>query len=154
MKAYTLHNEREVKKDMKKSIKTIATIGTMTILLCGTYWLGTTQAETVTVEKEIIKRVEVVPDGYIPLEECIPLEDVACYFIDGYDYPCFELKDIGNQLDNPNNKSYADIMQGLENETEDFKNNFVDMRQVTDYTATDEGLQLYLEDGSCYFWDR
>lgn len=139
---------------MKRTIKTIGIIGAMTILLCGAYLLGTTQAETVTVEKEVEKRVEVVPDGYIPLDECIPLEDIACYFINGYGYPCFELKDVKNQLDNPNNRSYAEIMEGLEDETEDFRNNFVDMRQVTDYTTTENGLQLYLSDGSGYYWER
>lgn len=91
---------------MKKSIKTIGTIGALTILLCGAYLLGTTQAETVTVEKKVVKTVEVVPDGYI------------------------------------------------DTTTEEFRNNFVDMRQVTDYTATDEGLQLYLLDGSGYYWER
>ena len=106
---------------MKRIIKTIGTIGAMTILLCDAYLLGTTQAKTITVEKEIEKRVEVVPDNYIPLDECIPLKDVACYFIDGYNYPCFELKDVGNQLDSPNNRSYVDIMDSLENTTEDFE---------------------------------
>ena len=57
-----------------------------------------------------------IPKNYIPLEECIPLEDIACYFIDEYDYPCFELKDVGNQLDNPNNVSYEKIMKKIEKE--------------------------------------
>lgn len=131
---------------MKKAIKTIGIIGVMTILLCGAYISGTTQAKTITVEKEVI------PDGYISLDECIPLEDIACYFIDGYDYPCFELKDVGNQLDNPNNRSYVDIMEGLEDETEEYKNNFVDMRQVTYFEVDDNGLHLYLSDGTSYYW--
>ena len=79
---------------MRKSIKTIGVIGTMTILLCGAYYLGTTQAKTITVEKEVEKRVEVIPDGY------------------------------------------------------------VDMRQVMDFDATENGLQLYLSDGSGYYWER
>lgn len=143
-------------------MKTIGIIGAMTILLYGAYLLGTTQAKTITVEKEVEKRAEVVPDGYIALEKCIPLEDVACYFIDGYDYPCFEfydypcfeLKDVGNQLDNPNNRSYADIMDSLDDVTEEFYNNYIDMRKVTDFTANDNSLQLYLEDGSGYYWER
>lgn len=50
-----------------------------------------------------------IPEGYIKLDECIPLEDIACYsYKDGY--PCFELKDVGNQLDDPHNRSYEDIM--------------------------------------------
>lgn len=114
---------------MRKSIKIMGTIGTMTILLCGAYLLGTTQVKTITVVKEVEKRVEIVPDGYMSLNVCIPLEDIACYFI-------------------------SDIMEGLEDETEDFRNNFVDMRQVTDFEATENGLQLYLSDGSGYYWER
>ena len=87
------HKER-IYKDMRKSIKTIGVIGTMTILLYGAYYLGTTQAKTITVEKEVEKRVEVIPDGY------------------------------------------------------------VDMRQVMDFDATENGLQLYLSDGSGYYWER
>ena len=36
----------------------------------------------------------------------------------------------------------------------EFYNNFVDMRQVTDHTATDNGLQLYLANGNGYYWER
>lgn len=91
---------------MKRTLKAIGTIGAMIILLCSAYLLGTTQAKTTTVEKEVVKRVEVVPDGYI------------------------------------------------DTTSEDFINNFVDMRQVTDYTANNGNLQLYLEDGSGYYWER
>lgn len=136
---------------MKKSIKTIGTIAAMGIMLAGAYLLGTTRAETVIETQKVIETVEVIPDGYIALNECIPLSDVACYFIDGYDYPCFELKDVGNQLDDDNNRSYADIMETLPDETEDFQNNFVDMRSVVDFDATENGLQLYFEDGTGYY---
>lgn len=139
---------------MKRIFKIIGTIGAMTILLCGAYLLGTTQAETITKVQTITEIKEVIPGGYIAIDKCIPLEDIACYFIDSYDYPCFELKDVGNQLDNPNNRSYTDIMESLEDVTEEYKNNFVDMRQVTDYTATENGLQLYLVDGNGYYWER
>lgn len=30
----------------------------------------------------------------------------------------------------------------------------IDMREVTDYTATVDGLQLYFEDGSGYYLER
>lgn len=139
---------------MKKTIKTIGTIATMGIMLVCAYLLGTTQAETITEVQTVTEIREIIPDGYIPLNECIPLSDVACYFIDGYDYPCFELKDVLNQLDDDNNRSYADIMDSLTDETEDFKENFVDMRTVVDFTATEYGLQLYFEDGSGYFLER
>ena len=99
------HKER-IYGDMRKSIKTIGVIGTMTILLCGVYLLGTTQAKIITVEKEVEKRVEVVPDGYI------------------------------------------------DSTSDEFKNNYVDMRQVTDFDATENGLQLYLSDGSGYYFER
>ena len=125
-------------------------------LLTSAYLLGTCQAktETITEIKEVEKVVEVVPDGYIKLTECIPLEDVGCYFINSYNYPCFELKDVGNQLDDPDNRSYEDIMKDLDDVTEEYNNNFVDMEQVTDFKATENGLQLYLEDGTGYFLER
>lgn len=56
---------------------------------------------------------EEIPSGYIKLEECIPLEDISSCFINEYDYPCFELKDYGNQLDNPSNISYKDIIKSI-----------------------------------------
>ena len=139
---------------MKKSIKTIGTIATITIMLVCAYLLGTTQAETITEVQTVTEIKEVIPDGYIRLDECIPLDDIACYFIDGYDYPCFELKDVRNQLDDDHNRSYTDIMMNLTNETEDFQNDFVDMRQVVNFSATGNGLQLYFEDGSGYYWER
>lgn len=37
---------------------------------------------------------------------------------------------------------------------EEFRNNFVDMRKVTDYTANGDSLQIYLDDGSGYYWER
>lgn len=139
---------------MKKSIQTIGTIAAMGIMLVCAYLLGTTRAETVIETQKVIETVEVIPDGYIALNECIPLSDVACYFIDGYDYPCFELKDVGNQLDDDNNRSYADIMNDLPDETEDFKNNFVDMRSVVDFATDDDELYLYFEDGTGYYLER
>lgn len=139
---------------MKKSIQTIGTIAAMGIMLVCAYLLGTTRAETVIETQKVIETVEVIPDGYIALNECIPLSDVACYFIDGYDYPCFELKDVGNQLDDDNNRSYADIMNDLPDETEDFKNNFIDMRSVVDFATDDDELYLYFEDGTGYYLER
>ena len=87
---------------MKKIIK-ISIIGAMVM---GSYFLGISQTK-----KEVITRI---PEGYIALDQCIPLEDIACCFIGAYDYPCFELKDVGNQLDDPGNRSYVDIMASLE----------------------------------------
>lgn len=90
---------------MRKILK-IVLVG---IMIIGSYFFGTTQAKT-----EIIRYI---PNGYIALDQCIPLEDIACCFIGQYDYPCFELKDVGNQLDDPNNRSYADIIKSMEDES-------------------------------------
>lgn len=98
---------------MKKSIKTIGTIATIVIMSVCSYIAGTTQAKTGTVTKTITKEVEVIPDNYISLDKCIPLDDVCGWSYDKYDYICFELGDIGKQLDNPNGKSYNDIIADL-----------------------------------------
>lgn len=98
---------------MKKSIKTIGTIATIVIMSVCSYIARTTQAKTETVTKTITKEVEVIPDNYISLDKCIPLDDVCGWYYDKYDYICFELGDIGKQLDNPNGKSYNDIIADL-----------------------------------------
>lgn len=139
---------------MKKSSKTIGIIATITIMLVLAYWLGTTQAETITEVQTVTEIREVIPDGYIPLHECIPLQDIACCFINDNGYLCFELKDIKNQLDNKHNRSYADIMDRLEDTTEECRNNLVDMRTVVDFSMNEYGLQLYFEDGSGYYLER
>lgn len=36
----------------------------------------------------------------------------------------------------------------------EFINNYVDMRTVTDFTATENGLMLYLNNGYGYYWER
>lgn len=98
---------------MKKSIKTIGTIAAIVIMSVCSYIARTTQAKTETVTKTITKEVEVIPDNYISLDKCIPLDDVCGWYYDKYDYICFELGDIGKQLDNPNGKSYNDIIADL-----------------------------------------
>ena len=92
---------------MKKSVKTIGTIATIVIMSVCSYIAGTTQVKTETVTKTITKEVEVIPDNYISLD------DVCGWYYDKYDYICFELGDIGKQLDNPNGKSYNDIISDL-----------------------------------------
>lgn len=89
---------------MKKSIKIIGVITTMGIMLVSAYWLGMTQAETVTKIKEVEKVVEIVPNGYI----------------------------------NTN--------------SQEFQENYVDMRKVV-YFEVEDGLQLYYEDGTGYYWE-
>lgn len=38
--------------------------------------------------------------------------------------------------------------------SEEFYENYIDMREVTGFSATDTGIMLYLEDGSGYYWER
>ncbi|MDR1772413.1 MAG: hypothetical protein LBS02_17535 [Hungatella sp.] len=87
---------------MKRAVKTIGVIATMGIMLTGAYLLGTTQADTLTLEKV----VEAVPDGYI------------------------------------------------DSTSEEFHNNYVDMRTITDFETDGNGLQLYCNDGSGYYWEK
>ena len=42
----------------------------------------------------------------------------------------------------------------IDTTSEDFYNNFIDMRKVIDYTATENGLMIYFDDGSDYYWER
>ncbi len=127
---------------MKRIIRSVL-VGAMVI---GSYLFGTTQVEN--------KEIPYIPDGYIALKDCIPLEDISCSFIDQYDYPCFELKDVGNQLDDPGNRSYADIIKSMEDESGDYFDMRVNMKNLMDFKATDSGLQLYFNDGTGYYWSR
>lgn len=98
---------------MKKALEAIGnitTLGMMVIVIYCAYWVGTTQVET----------KESTPNGYIKLEQCIPLEDIGGYFINNNGYVCFELKDVENQLDNTNNKTYVDIIESLESITKGY----------------------------------
>lgn len=58
---------------MKKSIKAIGIITIMGIMLVCAYLLGTTQAETITEIQTVTmaeaETREVIPDGYIPLND-------------------------------------------------------------------------------------
>lgn len=101
---------------MKKAIVTVLFIATT----IGSFFLGATQAKTVEITKEkeievpVIQTREIIPEGYIPLDDCIPLEDVAISYVGESGYICFEIKDTRYQLDNPQNRSYVDIMSKLE----------------------------------------
>jgi len=67
---------------MKKSIKKIGIIAIMVTMSVCSYMVGTTQAKTETV----IKEIEVIPQNYISLDNCIPLDDVCGWYYDKYDY--------------------------------------------------------------------
>lgn len=42
----------------------------------------------------------------------------------------------------------------IDTTSEEFYNNYIDMRKVADYAATESGLMIYLDDGSGYYWER
>lgn len=137
---------------MNKTIKAIGTVATMVIIVAGSYLLGTSQAKTVTEVRTVEKAVEVVPDGYMQLNKCVPLEDITCYYVNEDGYTFIGLKDVGNQLDTVSNASYTDVLCGIEDITDEYINNYVDMRKVV-YWEVNDGLQLYYEDGSGYYWE-
>lgn len=85
--------------------KKIAYLTLLVVVSATTFFIGKGQAKTQT--------VNAVPDNCISLDECIPLKDIACCYIGENGYPCFELKDVRNQLDDSNNRGYADIMESL-----------------------------------------
>ena len=65
---------------MKKTIKSIGIIATMGIMLVCAYLLGTTQAETITEVQTVTETREVIPDGYIPLNDDIVDMDAVVDF--------------------------------------------------------------------------
>lgn len=82
---------------MKKLVKTIATMAIMVIMMMLSYLLGTTQAESITEVQTVTEIKEVVPDGYIPLNDDIVNMDsvidfsateygLQLYFEDGTGY--------------------------------------------------------------------
>lgn len=85
---------------MTKSIRAIATISIMGIMMILSYWLGTTQAETtteiqtVTEVTETEKLVEVVPDGYIDTGSA----EFQEYYIDMRTIIDFDVNEDGLQL--------------------------------------------------------
>lgn len=103
-----------------------------------------------TAPKQIITKTAI---NSIQLEKAIPLSDVACWHVkDGY--ITVELKDVTRQLDDKANASYTDVLKDIPNETITYRNNMIDISKVTDFTATESKLQIYLEDGSGYYWER
>ena len=65
---------------MKKTIKTISIIATIGIMLVSAYLLGTTQAETITEIQTVTETKEVIPAGYIPLNDDIVNMDTVVDF--------------------------------------------------------------------------
>ena len=103
-----------------------------------------------TAPKQIITKTAI---NSIQLEKAIPLLDVACWYVkDGY--ITVELKDVTRQLDDKANASYTDVLKDIPNETMTYRNNMIDISKITDFTATESKLQIYLEDGSGYYRER
>ena len=65
---------------MKRTIKTIGIIATMGVMLVCAYLLGTTQAETITEIQTVTETKEVIPAGYIPLNDDIVNMDTVVDF--------------------------------------------------------------------------
>ncbi len=42
----------------------------------------------------------------------------------------------------------------INTKSKEFYNNYIDMRQVTGFDVTENGLQLYFSDGNGYYWER
>lgn len=53
-------------------------------------------------------------------------------------------------------KSFIEVIPNgyINAESKEFHDYFVDMRQVVDSETSGDGLQLYYEDGSGYWWER
>ena len=71
-----------------------------------------------------------IASNYIPLNQCIPLEDIASYYINDSGFLCVELKDIQYQLDDICNDAYMDVLEGLEDVTMDYSDKYLDMNAV------------------------
>lgn len=42
----------------------------------------------------------------------------------------------------------------IDTTTDEFFNNYIDMRTVTDFETNGNGLQLYTNDGNGYYWEK
>ena len=112
----------------------------ITVSLCiVAYIAGTKYTESATLSKDV------------PLNQCIPLEDVAGYYINDSGFLCVELKDIRYQMDDINNDAYIDILEGLEDITMDYSDRYLDMNAVAGYSGTDGGQMIYSNDGYGYY---
>ena len=65
---------------MKRTFRTIGIIATMGIMIVSAYLLGTTQAETIIEVQTVTETKEVIPDGYIPLNDDIVDMDTVIDF--------------------------------------------------------------------------
>lgn len=142
---------------MKKAILKGITVFFITLIMIGTsyasYKLGVQNGIEQGFQKGKQEVKTVIPDGYIKLTDCVPLEDICAKFTDEYDYQCLIIGDYGKQLDNPDNMPYEEVLKDIPDETEEYRNNMVNMSEVVDYDATESGLYLYMENGDKYYWE-
>lgn len=97
---------------MKRTTKDIIFLIVVSVMLFCAYQLGTTQAKAEA--KETVKTVEVIPEGYISIKDCIPLEDI----------------------------------------TEEYKENYIDLRTVTGFKVNGNNLWIYTDDGNSYLIEK
>lgn len=122
----------------------------LTMFAC-TYLLGTAQGNKITNNQVTINASQAISSGYIS-NECLSLDELAyCYYWDGHTY--LKSGNTGGQLDDSDNGQIIDVMEHLPEQMEDLHNNLVDMEKVVGFTATEEGLQLYFDDGTGYWWE-
>lgn len=114
-------------------------------LVMSAFLIGKTSAPTQIITKTTINSIQ--------LEKAIPLSDVACWYVKD-DYITIELKDVTHQLDSYANANYTEVLKDIPNETVTYRNTMVDMSKVTDFSATENSLQLYMSNGSGYYWER
>lgn len=92
----------------------------------GSYAIGTTQAKTI-IETQIVTKIETVTEIQTITEiQEVEKEKIIEVIPDNY----------------INTTSY------------DFYNNYIDMRQVVDFSTSENGLYLYTQDGNGYYWEK
>ena len=137
---------------MNKKRKIIYT-ALFTAACIGAFFAGRKFGQDHTEKKTIptVYAMEVVPDDYIRLDQCIPLADINGKFTDADGYTCVELVDIGNQLDDPENAAYSEILAKLPDYTADVNRDFLDLTTVSGYEIDGNGtLHIYTASGNEY----
>lgn len=71
---------------------------------------------------------------------------VCCFFV-GTTQSKTEVKTVTRQV-----KTIPDGY--INTDTDDFYNNYIDMRDVTDFSVNGDSLQLYTVNGDGYYWER
>ena len=118
---------------MKKIIRTIATVGMITICICLFGSMKASAAEPSPQHESLIDMAQVT--DFVANDDHLQL-----YFTDGTGYYWEKGIDVAG-------KTGSDTYIPLDD-------NLVDMDTVVDFTASEYGLQLYFDDGTGYFLER